>query len=351
VVRFVAPGDVAVVEYPDPPLAPGSVRLETLYSGISAGTELTAYRGTNPYVHKRWDPWTRLFEPGSVSFGYPIEGWGYEEVGRVVEVGRDARDVAVGDVVFGTWGHRSTHIGPWHWAARRKLASTLEPVAGVFAHIGAIAMNAILDANIHVGEHVAVFGQGVPGQIASQLARLNGATVIAVDGVAGRLELARRLGAPHVVDFTTESAAEYVKAITHGRGADVSIEISGSYRALHEAIRATAYNSRVVVSGFFQGEGEGLSLGEEFHHNRIRIVCSQISGVAPDVAGRWSVDRLQRTVMDLASDGRLDLPALISHRISVDDAAEAYRLLDRHIEETVQVVLDFTDTRGARGSA
>jgi threonine dehydrogenase-like Zn-dependent dehydrogenase len=351
VVRFVAPGDVDVVDYPDPPLSSGSVRLETLYSGISAGTELTAYRGTNPYVHKRWDVARRLWEPGSISFDYPIEGWGYEEVGRVVEVGRDAREIDVGDVIFGTWGHRSTHIGPWHWAARRKLPRTLEPVAGVFAHIGAIAMNAVLDANIHVGEYVAVFGQGVPGLIVSQLARLNGGTVIAVDGVPGRLDLARRLGAPHVVNFNDESPAEYVKAITGGRGADVSIEISGSYRALHEAIRATAYNSKVVVSGFFQGEGVGLFLGEEFHHNRIRVVCSQISGVAPDAAGRWNVDRLQRSVIDLAADARLDLVSLVSHWIPLEDAADAFRLLDGRLEETVQVVLDFTHDARDEASA
>jgi 2-desacetyl-2-hydroxyethyl bacteriochlorophyllide A dehydrogenase len=341
VVRFVAPGDVAVVSYDDPPLSSSSVRIETLYSGISAGTELTAYRGTNPYVHKRWDAWRRVFEPGRISFDFPIDGWGYEEVGRVVEVGPNAREVEVGDVIFGTWGHRSTHIVPWHWAARRRLPPTLDPVAGVFSHIGAIAMNAVLDADIHVGEVVAVFGQGVPGQIVSQLARLNGGTVIAVDAVPGRLALSERLGAQHTVDVTEQSPAQYVKDLTGGRGADVSIEISGSYLALNEAIRTTAYNSRVIVSGFFQGEANGLSLGEEFHHNRVCLICSQISGVGPHLEGRWDVDRLQRTVIDLAAAGRLDLPSLVSHRVPFEEAAEAFRLLDRHPEETVQVVLEF----------
>ena len=152
---------------------------------------------------------------------------------------------------------------------------------GVFSRIGAIALNAVLDADVHVGEYVAVFGQGVPGLIAAQLAGLNGGTVIAIDGIPRRLELACELGVAHVVDFNEKSPAEEIKNLSEGRGADVSVEISGSYPALHEAIRSTAYNSKVVSAGFFQGEGTGLSLGEEFHHNRIRVVCSQISGLSP----------------------------------------------------------------------
>ncbi len=273
VVRFAGPRDAGVVEYEEPPLGERQVRLRTLYSGISAGTELTAYRGSNPYLSKRWDGDRRLFSDEAVSFSYPIDGWGYEEVGEVVELGPGVTRLRTGDVVWGTWGHRSSHVVGEDYAAARVLAEGLDPLAGIFSQIGAIALNAVLDADIHVGEHVAVFGQGPPGQIVSQLARLNGGRVIAVDAIAGRLELAARLGAEATIDAGATAAAEEVKRLTGDRGADVSIEISGSYRALNEAIRATAYNSRVVVSGFFQGEGRGLRLGEEFHHNRIELVC------------------------------------------------------------------------------
>ena len=61
VVVFAAPRNVTVVEEPEPPLPRSAVRVETLYSGISAGTALTAYRGTNPYLHRRWDAEQRLF--------------------------------------------------------------------------------------------------------------------------------------------------------------------------------------------------------------------------------------------------------------------------------------------------
>jgi threonine dehydrogenase-like Zn-dependent dehydrogenase len=346
IVRFVEPGVVGVLDYEDAPLEPTQVRIETLYSGISAGTELTAYRGSNPYTSKRWDEHVRMFIPGEATFSYPIDGWGYEEVGRIAEVGKEARGVDLGDVIYGTWGHRSTNTAPWQWAADRVLGVDVDPRIGLFSRIAAIALNGILDADIHVGEYVAVFGQGVPGLIAGQLARLNGGTVIAVDAIPKRLELAARLGADHTVDASVQSSGEAIRSLTGGRGADVSIEFTGSYRALHEAIRSTAYNSRVVVCGFFQGEGAGLLLGEEFHHNRIQVVCSQISGISPNLDHRWSVERLEQTAMKLAAEGKIDLTSLITQTFPADRAAEAFALLATSPQEAVQVVLDFAGAEG-----
>ena len=293
VVTFVGPRTVALTAEEERPPGENDVRVQTLYSGISAGTELTGFRGSNPYLTKRWDARRRLFVAGESSFSYPLEGWGYEEVGRIVEVGSAVERLRPGVVVWGMWGHRSTTLVPEERAEACVLPEGLSPKIGVFAHIGAVALNAVLDADIHVGETVAVFGQGVPGLLATQFARLNGAEVVAVDGVTRRLELARQLGAAHVVDFTQESAAERLKELTNGRGADVLIELSGSYHALHEAIRATAYNSRVVSAGFYQGEAVGVSLGEEFHHNRIQVVCSQVDGISSQLSGRWNLARLE----------------------------------------------------------
>ena len=341
VVRFTAPRRLEVVDEPLAPLEPGHVRLRTIYSGISAGTELTAYRGSNPYLAKRWDDARRLFVPEAVSLEYPVIGWGYEEVGEVVEVGPATTEVSPGDIVYGTWGHRSHHTVEATWAAERRLPPEADPLIGVFSRIGAIALNTVVDADIHVGEQVAVFGQGVPGLLVTQLAALNGGAVMAVDGIDSRLDLARKLGAWAVIDFREGSPAEAIKKLTDDRGADVSIEISGSYDALAEAIRASAYNSRVVAAGFYQGGGAPLFLGEEFHHNRVAVICSQISGVSPRVGHRWDLRRLERTALRLAVDERLDVQSLVTHRIPVEQAAEAFELVDRHSDECGQVVLSF----------
>jgi 2-desacetyl-2-hydroxyethyl bacteriochlorophyllide A dehydrogenase len=340
-VRFSAPRSVEIVEVPDAPLAPSQVRVHTLFSGISAGTELTAYRGSNPYLNKRWDDDRRLFVPGQHSLHYPVDGWGYEEVGRVVELGSQVGSVSVGDLIWGAWGHRASVALEESYARTRTLASDADPIIGIFSEIGAIALNVVLDADIHVGETVAVFGLGVPGQIVTQLARLNGARVVAVDRVVSRLDMAARLGADEVIDGSSVDAGERIRELTDGRGADVTLEVSGSYRALHEAVRATAYGARVVAAGFFQGEGVGLALGEEFHHNRIQLACSQISGVAPGLMNRWNKDRLLHTAMMLASTRRLDLRPLVTEVVPLDDAAAVFASLDASPENALQVVLEF----------
>jgi len=77
--------------------------------------------------------------------------------------------------------------------------------------------------------------------------------------------------------------------------------------------------------------------------NRIDVVGSQISGVRPALSHRWDVRRLQRTIMELAAQGRINLPALVSHVMPVGDAADAFELLDQHQEQAVQVLLDFRE--------
>jgi 2-desacetyl-2-hydroxyethyl bacteriochlorophyllide A dehydrogenase len=339
-VSFTAPGVAEVVDEESRPLAADEVRISTLYSGISAGTELTAYRGSNPYLNKKWDEQRRLFVDGSTSFEYPVNGWGYEEVGEVSEIGADVDSVAVGDIVWGTWGHRTETIQKAERAAARLLDRDADPRIGIFSQIGAIALNVVLDADIHVGETVAVFGLGVPGQLVAQLARLNGARVIGVDGVESRRRLATELGADVVLDASEGGVAERIRELTDGRGADVCLEVTGNYMALHEAIRSVAYNSRVCVAGFMQGEGIGLRLGEEFHHNRVQLVCAQISGVNPSIDHRWNEYRLQKTFVDFAVAGRVRVAELISHELPLEDGGEAFRLLDAGSRDVLQVVLN-----------
>ncbi|NTU83430.1 MAG: zinc-binding dehydrogenase [Chloroflexales bacterium] len=342
---FAGPRQIGFAEEGEPPLDAGEVRLRTLFSGISAGTELTAYRGTNPYLHKRWDSARRLFVAGDeVGPAYPLVGWGYEEVGEISEVGAGVGDLAVGQRVYGVWGHRSHRVVSADYARARLLAPRADPLVGIFSNIGAIALNGILDAQINLGETVAVFGLGVVGQLVAQLARLSGARVLAVDLLPVWRELARRLAGAVALDGP--GAAEQIKALTGGRGADLCIEASGSTAALHEAIRACAYSARVVAMGFFQGEARQLFLGEEFHHSRIALVCSQISGVSPALQHRWDRPRLTTTFMELAAEGRLELLPLVSHVRPFAEAASLFEQIDQRPDEVLQAVLSFSAAEG-----
>jgi 2-desacetyl-2-hydroxyethyl bacteriochlorophyllide A dehydrogenase len=344
VLTFAEPRVVGFREVEDAPLQAQEVRLQTLYSGISAGTELTAYRGSNPYLRKRWDTTRRLFVEDTVtSLQYPVEGWGYEECGRIVELGSAVTQVHTGDVVYGTWGHRTHTIVSEEYAASRLLPATLDPMLGIFSQIGAIALNGVHDAAIRIGETVAVFGLGTPGQIIAQLAKKSGATVVGVDLCPLRLRVARKLGAIDVaIDARQAAPAEQIRAMTNNRGADVCIEASGAYPALNEAIRSAAYSAKAVTLGFFQGAGQGLFFGEEFHHNRINVVCSQIYGVSPELTYRWNQARQVAAAIQLQADGVLNLRPIITHVIPFADGAEAFRLCDYEPDATIQVVLDFT---------
>jgi 2-desacetyl-2-hydroxyethyl bacteriochlorophyllide A dehydrogenase len=340
-VQFSAVREVELVEIDKQPLVPGSVRIATWYSGISAGTELTAYRGTNPYLTSTWDAERRLFVPGEPSFGYPVTGWGYSEVGQVTEVADDVTTVEVGDIVHGIWGHRSDAVVPAAQVAGRIVPAHVDPVLGTFARVGAIALNGVLAADVRLGEQTAVFGQGVIGLLATRLASLGGGRVIAVDTLPSRLAMADTFGAVHTVDaLRPGGAGERVRELTGG-GADSALELSGTDRALHEAIRSVVEEGLVAASGFYQGGAVNLRLGEEFHHNRVRIVASQISGVPVSLGRHWNQARLVSTVMRLIFEGTVDAAALVSDVVPAADVAGVFARLDGGDPMILQAVLRF----------
>lgn len=367
VVEFTAPGSVRLAEVGPETLVPGTVRVRTLYSGLSAGTELTAFRGSNPYLAKRWDPLLQRFEDDTATFEYPVIGWGYSEVGEVVEimpaetpVGEQPPsegpvhlpppELTVGSLVWGAWGHRSEAVVPLERTRVRWLPANVPPVQAVFARVGAIALNAVLAGDLRVGEVAAIFGQGVIGLLATRLAVLGGVDVVAVDTLEQRLEVARAMGAVPVWALDPRGVSDAIRAGARNRRPDVCIELSGSYRALHDAIRSAGRDGTVVAAGFYQGEGVGLRLGEEFHHNRVRVVASQIGAVPPALRSRWDVLRLERTFVGMIANGRMDVAPLISHVLPAADVAGAYALLDERPADALQVILDFTGEDGPAGA-
>jgi threonine dehydrogenase-like Zn-dependent dehydrogenase len=93
--------------------------------------------------------------------------------------------------------------------------------------------------------------------------------------------------------------------------------------------------------GFFQGEVPGLRLGEEFHHNRVQLICSQISGVAAEASYRWSKPRLWQTAIALQHEGRIDLLPLITDTVPFSEAPAMFARLDAGDPAILQAVLDF----------
>jgi len=97
----------------------------------------------------------------------------------------------------------------------------------------------------------------------------------------------------------------------------------------------------VAASGFYQGGAAHLRLGEEFHHNRVRIVASQISGTPIALGPRWDQPRLVRTFMDQVRRGRVDVRSLVTDVVDAADVASLFARLDRGDPGVLQAVLRF----------
>jgi 2-desacetyl-2-hydroxyethyl bacteriochlorophyllide A dehydrogenase len=339
-VSFLAPRQVQLLDCAKLPLLEGSVRIRTWYSGISAGTELTAYRGTNPYLAGTWDADARLFVPGEPTFAYPVSGWGYSEVGEVVEVADGVLAPSVGELVYGIWGHRSDAVVDATYV-RDSVISREKAIEGCFARPGAIALNAVLASEARLGQRVAVFGQGVLGLLVTRLAALSGSDVVAVDARADRLQAARRFGAVDTVDASVDGGAGAAIRRRYPGGVDSAIEISGNDAALHEATRAVVVDGTVVAAGFYQDGAAHLRLGEEFHHNRVRIVASQISGTPPALGPLWDQRRLVTAFMAQVIAGRVPAADLVTDVVDAVDVGSVFRRLDEGDPGILQAVLRF----------
>ena len=178
--------------------------------------------------------------------------------------------------------------------------------------------------------------------LTTQLLVAQGVDVIAVDRVPYRLQLARKFGATPLSADNGDLALA-VRDLTQGRGADRVIELTGAYAALHQAIRVAGVDGAVIAAGFYQGPATALALGEEFHHNRVTLVSSQI-GSLPAGSPRAVGSRAAPSDGDqLCAAGRIDPMPLVSHVIPATSAAEAYRLVDAPPPDLLQVILNFTD--------
>ncbi len=318
---------------------PDEVVFEALVSGISAGTELNVYRGLAPQWRQHMDPATRLFVDGTPDWRWPAR-YGYASVGRVIEAGNSVDGVRAGDLVFAYSPHGTHGV-----ASQRSvvpLRDLRDPELGIFFANLNTAYNGVLDARVPLGADVVVFGLGVIGQIVVRLLKRTGVrTLIAVDGVKQRRRHAKNGGATHTLDPLTQPVAEMVRELTGGRGADVVIEVSGASQAFGEAIRTVGFNGLVVAMSWYGGTFEKLSLSGEFHHNRPRIVSSQVGAVNPDLGPLWSTARRAANAREFMDIFAGDLKSFITHRVPLAEAGRGYELLDQGSPDVMQVLIDY----------
>jgi 2-desacetyl-2-hydroxyethyl bacteriochlorophyllide A dehydrogenase len=317
--------------YDEAPVGDGAVRAEATVSGVSLGTELALYRGASPFRSKRFDLDLRLFVDDAAA-AFPSR-LGYEWVGVVREVGAGVAAPHVGERIHVTLPHRETHTfaadGP-PWIA---LPDELSDEPATLLQSTAIALQAVRDAALSGGETVAIFGLGAFGLLAVQLARLEGAGfVVAVDPLTARRELALTYGADLALDPTACDVGLELKS--SGRAPDVAIEISGRYEALQQALRSVRVAGLVVAAGFYVGDATAVRLGEEWLHNRLRMVASMQGWGVP-------VDRNALRASALELLGKLRTDELLTHRFAFAEAPAAYASLEAARDDALRAVLTY----------
>jgi 2-desacetyl-2-hydroxyethyl bacteriochlorophyllide A dehydrogenase len=327
-VSFREPGEVAVVEEPVPSPDPDEALVEVECSGISPGTELLLYRGEAPTELSADEDIPAL--DGDLE--YPIR-YGYAVVGRVSDIGEGVDPAWLDRRVFAFHPHTSHAVVPADSLhpvpeGRSSTAATLLPNVET-------AVNFAMDARPIVGERAVVFGQGVLGLLTTALLAEHPLDALCtVDRYPLRRERSRELGA-HATFAPDEEAALY-EALD---GADVAIECSGNPAALDAAIGATGYDGRVIVGSWYGEKRADLDLGGRFHRSRISMESSQVSTIDPPLRGRWDKERRLEVAWDRLC--ALDPDALVTHRLPVTEAAEAYRLLDERPDEAIGAVLTY----------
>jgi threonine dehydrogenase-like Zn-dependent dehydrogenase len=339
-----SPRHIGFAEYQDHDPIGNEVLIETTVSGIKHGTELNMYRGTLPFADELFDLDLRLFRPPhgdekiAPFFPHAMGSWA---AGIVRKVGPDVRRFQPGDRVHGEWKHRETAIKPEGMIYAIPAQADGETM--VFTDPARFALAAVHDAQIKLGDRVAVFGMGAIGLLALQMARLNGAVqVLAVDPIAQRRALAKQAGADDAFDPTACDAGLAIKQATGGHGVDVALEISGVYSALQHAIRGVRREGLVVTASYYGDTAGRVDFSREWHHNRVTMRSSMpVWGCSHRCYPLWDMERVEQTAIKLLETGKLSVKPLIGARIPFARAAEAYAMIDLAPAQAVKVVLTY----------
>ena len=183
---------------------------------------------------------------------------------------------------------------------------------------------------IKIGDIVAVFAQGPIGLCATAGAKLLGAsTIIAVDKLPERLDMALRLGADHAIDFSRANPVEEILRLTDGRGVDVAIEALGIQATFEACLRVLRPGGTLSSLGVYSSDlsvpldAFAAGLGD---HTIVTSLCP---------GGKERMRRL----MAVIESGRVDLGAMVTHRFKLDDIEEAYDLFSNQRDGVFKVAI------------
>jgi 2-desacetyl-2-hydroxyethyl bacteriochlorophyllide A dehydrogenase len=314
------------------------VLVETICSAISAGTEMLVYQGRFPRGVE-----TDSIIPGMRGdFNYPL-AYGYASVGVVREAGSRVDRLMQDQFVFAFQPHASHFVTPAN--SLFPIPDSLSPQTACFLPNMETAVNLVQDGAPILGERVLVLGQGIIGLLTGSLLKefpLD--ALVTVDQFDLRCKMSQAENQASIVslcktlDCSSSEFREQARAIL-GPGADLTYELSGNPSALNDAIALTRFSGRIVVGSWYGEKPVEVDLGGTFHRSRLKLVSSQVSTISPELDGRW--DKSLRFDVAWKALERIKPEKWITHRFPIDQAVEAYHLLDENPQEAMQVLFTY----------
>ncbi len=316
---FTEPCRAALLEAPAGDPGPGDVLVKTAFSTVSSGTERANLIGdTNISI-------ARGSGDGPARFPRKL---GYSSSGIVEAVGDGVRSVAPGDRVVVSWGTHSLYQ-----RMNERNIHLLEPenslTEGALIMIGTFPLAAIRKCRLEIGESALVMGQGILGQMAVQLLRVAGACpVIAADPSPEKRSRALALGADAAFDPFAPDFEEQVRR-TAGGGVRTAIEVTGTGKALDQALDCMARFGRVALLGCTRHSDFTIDYYRKVHGPGISLIGAHTLA-RPELEsspGMWTTRDDIRALLKLSAGGRLDLGGMVEEVRSPAEATEVYARL------------------------
>jgi len=344
-------GSTMVVDVPSPSVKANSVLIATTTTLVSAGTErMLVEFGKAGWLDKarqqpdkvkmvldkvKTDGLAPTLEAVFNKLEQPLP-LGYCNVGRVHALGQGSSGFSQGDRVISNGKHAEVVSVPVNLCA--KVPDNISDEEAAFTVIAAIGLQGIRLVQPTLGECVVVTGLGLIGLVTVQLLRAHGCRVLGLDYDSERLSLAKSFGAEVVELSAGEDPVAAAQVFSRGRGVDAVIITASakSNEPVHHAALMCRKRGRIVLVGVV---GLELSRADFFEKElSFQVSCSYGPGrydVNYEEKGqdypvgfvRWTEQRNFEAVLDMMSDGRLDVKSLISHRFAIEDAEQAYELV------------------------
>lgn len=343
-----APCVAELVEYQDRAIMPYEVKVKVGFAAPKHGTELTDFRGNSPFIKEKFDPEWQLFkdrESGEES-GVKFGEWnlGNQWVGIIIEKGSEVKDYEIGDRVCSYGGIRETQIvNAVNNYRLRKLPANVSWKNAVCYDPAQFALSGVRDAGIRPGDRVAVFGLGAIGQIAAQICKSMGASLVAViDPIETRRQVAVKNGADIAIDPSNIDVGLELKKLTDKLGVDAVIETSGHPTALQSSLRGLAYGGTIAYVAFAKEFTYGLNFGKEAHFNNAKIVFSRAGSEPNPDYPRWSRKRIEEVCWEMLTNGYLNCEDIVYPVVSFEESAAAYmKYVDKEPHLSIKMGVKF----------